>query len=558
MVLKKKFNPNRARLEKRKRKGKDDENDGEVKKVKKNHDLNSKQFHDITVLLETMKKRFPTFKEKEDKANEAFAEMEVDLSVYSNNFLGSQALEIMIPLLSVENLQKCFAVYQSQVGAYCNEKCGGKTLQTVIKEAGKRSYSHANDEHKIACREAVLSFSKAIINLTESLITNTYGSHTLRSVLFAMSQLKDSKKDDQKILPEYVEILQNFGTKLFGFNKFKFYTFHKMGTETVKVTMKVLDQLKSDLLRQYIQTILKHLTLKMIFETPVATLVLETVLLLSNAEEHAQVYETFFKGKLSKTFYERNGSHIVTRILENIRDKETFKAIYSEFKTEFKKLVAADKLALLEILCRECKKQEVNQKEFMKRIRKAYTCRTEDKLDKFVICLATNTQFKELQETYDFRAFDLNIHGTVMIQLLCEYQDPQIVVNGFLAMPSEQLLALFANRKGCYMADSYFKSETIDREAKKRMFKKFRNMFKDLLKDEGGAKGFIAIWNGVDQSQKSVIAKELKGDESWLENDFGAKVAEKIHYELYKSDKAAWKTKIEEKPTVSLLKLFKK
>lgn len=168
----------------------------------------------------------------------------------------------------------------------------------------------------------------------------------------------------------------------------------------------------------------------------------------------------------------------------------------------------------------------------------------------------------KLEETYF-----VNVHGSVILQTMLNFQRPKSVIDCFLAMSTKELSILFCDAKGCHIADSYCGGKFVGIKSKELLVKKlkvrlfffifksivlltvncrFQGTFQELAISKHGSRALEKIFFASATEQKVKIMEELSNKSQILNSTmFGQVILTKLKVELYKKSFHNWKSAIE-------------
>lgn len=99
----------------------------------------------------------------------------------------------------------------------------------------------------------------------------------------------------------------------------------------------------------------------------------------------------------------------------------------------------------------------------------------EDKQSKIVLCLSKLTTLEELQSISDqLEKEKLNLHGTIIVQTILEFNKPIKIVSGILSLDTNVLKGLFCNSMGSHITDSYVKSQFVGEKSREKLVRKMQ------------------------------------------------------------------------------------
>lgn len=104
-------------------------------------------------------------------------------------------------------------------------------------------------------------------------------------------------------------------------------------------------------------------------------------------------------------------------------------------------------------------------------------CHTpEERQKSFALCISRFQSYDEIQnkDAGNLQREKLNLHGTLILQFVLEFNKPIKVVNSILSIENTQLCQLLSNSMGCHIADSFVKSSFIGEKSRDKLIKKLQ------------------------------------------------------------------------------------
>lgn len=106
-----------------------------------------------------------------------------------------------------------------------------------------------------------------------------------------------------------------------------------------------------------------------------------------------------------------------------------------------------------------------------------------ERQNKFVICLAKFCTFENTTKM-NLQNLDkekLNLHGTLLIQAILNFNKPIKMINSLLSLDPNELKSLISNTMGSHIVDSYMKSNYVGEKSRERFIKKLQVKFTFFL-----------------------------------------------------------------------------
>lgn len=157
--------------------------------------------------------------------------------------------------------------------------------------------------------------------------------------------------------------------------------------------------------------------------------------------------------------------------------------MFDELCNNFKEIIEAGHTGIIWALAQSCKNLASKQGSFVQNLMKSLDCAEEDRQKDFILCLCKFINFETNQKQSDenLQKDKLNLHGTLILQLLLEFNKPIKVVNGLLNMDQNELKGLFSNTMGSHIVDSYVKSIYVGEKSREKLVRKMKVIIFNLV-----------------------------------------------------------------------------
>ncbi|KAK9872390.1 hypothetical protein WA026_017848 [Henosepilachna vigintioctopunctata] len=227
----------------------------------------------------------------------------------------------------------------------------------------------------------------------------------------------------------------------------------------------------------------------------------------------------------------------------HIQEKSEFESIFEELADHFQEIINEGHTGVIWALAEGCKRICTKQGPFFNKILKGLNClEPEERQSSMIRCIAKMQKFEDISKEEDLQKTKLNLHGTLILQILLDFNKPIKIVNALLQMESKELKSLFSNTMGSHIVDSYVKSTFVGEKSREKLIWKMKGTYQDLASTKYGSRSFEAIWNSAGLKHKMGILDELCCKEGlWSHSEHGKIIANKIHLSLYKRSKEEWK-----------------
>ncbi|KAF5281835.1 hypothetical protein FQA39_LY05049 [Lamprigera yunnana] len=509
-------------------------------------------------ILEVHKEGFPSEEEKSIFINNVFQHTEDQEVNCCCNQVGCRVIQTFLPFASDEYLKRYMEILTTDLRPLCCDPFASHVLQTLLEIACCKSLKDdINVDFKQFCRTTTLKISKFLLNNMEDYVWDTYGNHIIRTVLKSLACLET----DDIIDDEYKSIIKEYAVRLISWPQFNDLLYSEGTSGLLQVLLKTLEKVDTELLDKYAKKFVDSFTnitenksdnknldskLSDAFTSKPMTMLLESCIEVATPKFYTKIYKKCFATKLLYLSKTKNTNFAVQKLLSHCKDKVEFESMFDELSDHLSEIISAGHTGVILALGQTCKNLVAKQGVFVQSIMKCYNCyEPEANQMDIVMCLCKNTKQEFLKECKDpdLQNVQLNLHGTLIVQLMLEFNKPIKIVNSILNINATDLKKLFCNRKGNHIADLFVKSKYVGEKSRDKLFKKLQGTYQDLAGDKYGSRSFEAIWNTANLKSKTIIMNELAyKDGTWSNTQFGRIISSKINLQLYKRNKEQWHT----------------
>ncbi|XP_044264498.1 nucleolar protein 9 [Tribolium madens] len=478
------------------------------------------------------------------------------------NQVGCRVIEMLIPFANDEVLRRYMTCFGEELRPLCCDRFASHVLESLVAEATKKTFEPTSEDNiNLHCKEFVLKVSRFLLNNLEDYLWDTYGNHVIRRCLESLAQIPNEKiklEDfNTKVeLPEdFIEVIKDYCERIMHWPQFGDLCQTDVTSGFLQSLLKVLKKADKKLLKTLLQKLLainfapevetnESDKLSSVFLSKPAMMVLEIALEVSKSKMFSQIFLKCFSGRLIKLATTRSTNFTVQKLIMNCKEKSEFELMFDELCNNFKEIIEAGHTGIIWGLAQSCKNLASKQGSFMQNLMKSLDCVEEERHKDFILCLCKFNDFDttQKQSKENLQKDKLSLHGTLILQLLLEFNKPIKIVNGLLNMDQNELKALFSNTMGSHIVDSYVKSVYVGEKSREKLIRKMKGTYQELASSKFGSRSFEAIWNAANLKNKLAIMEELVyKDGSWSSSQYGKIIANKINLALYKRNKDEWK-----------------
>ncbi|KAG5894945.1 hypothetical protein JTB14_023294 [Gonioctena quinquepunctata] len=259
-----------------------------------------------------------------------------------------------------------------------------------------------------------------------------------------------------------------------------------------------------------------------------------------------QIYQACFAGRLLKLAKTRSTNFSVQKLLLHCKEKTEFEAIFDELVDHFDEILEAGHSGVLLSIAQTCKRLCAKQGNFVQSLMKTLHCfEPEERHDTFILCMCRLVSFENNKTTENLQKEKLNLHGTLVVQSMLDFNKPIKLVNSILSLDSNDLKNLFSNSMGSHITDSFVKGTFVGEKSREKIVRKLMGTYQELAASKYGSRSFEAVWNVASFKARVQIMEELSHKEgAWANSDYGKIISGKVNLLLFKRNKDEWKNSL--------------
>uniref|UniRef100_A0A2A4JPI7 Nucleolar protein 9 n=1 Tax=Heliothis virescens TaxID=7102 RepID=A0A2A4JPI7_HELVI len=470
-----------------------------------------------------------------------------------------------------------------------------------------KTESKYTEEHIQKCHEFTIKISKYALNNLEDFVWDQYANHILRSALKCLSGItllpgekpkvnifKQTVDDGKGIPPhttkmtyknvpdEFKEIVKEFVNRLSAWPQFKDLPYQNITSGLLQVLLYAIKNVDKnatkDLLRKLLDEsfapedwvgggdddkkdvkdaegdndAVKACNLPPVFESQPAVRLLEAALFVSKKKTYTQIYARCFINRLGQLAAMPMLNYTVQRLIDNCEVKEEFEPMFEELSDRVGALLSSGNTGVLVALAKACLRLKAKQAQFVNSLEAALKCNSPENQKYFsVLCLRLLPL-----ERVDLNALDkeyfINVHGSVILQCILDFQRPAKAVTGLLDLTAEQLMVIFCDAKGCHVADALCKGQCVGVKARDKLVWRLKGYYQKLALSQYGSRAFEQIFNVASIEQKVKLMNELADKSSLLNSTpYGRILAAKLQLDVFKLSQKKWEDTWKKKDVVN-------
>ncbi|BFZ19483.1 hypothetical protein BsWGS_22521 [Bradybaena similaris] len=334
----------------------------------------------------------------------------------------------------------------------------------------------------------------------------------LREKIVRLCNFEDHLRD-----PSYCPVLQTLLLIL-----------HKTSAEEYRSLVKlILDKscVSPDLEEADINDVSKRLPF--IVQNEVGSYLIELIISLAAGDELRVLYDLIFKGKLIYFAVHPIANYVLQKFLSVIVDPVMMKELLTDITGYLEDILAVNHVGIVTKLAQACRNTQTGQEDLIQGLLKAFHCQEpvekQTKIVPLVASLQTFENFFSDQETSSESAGHLlktvNIHGSLLLQELLQFTKPKLVVTSLLSLSPAELMGLCCDKCGSHIVDTFFSSQTVLDTNKFTFLKKLTGLYVNIACNRNGSRCLESIWKGSVLKAKTLIAEELSKSLDRIESD---------------------------------------
>lgn len=546
----------------------------------RNHgsDVDHDTYQYMVRILELMKSDFPSIEEKLIFVNNVYEQTIGHEIEYAQNQVGSRILDSLLKYANLETIQRLVTTFNPSLRLLSNDRFASHVLQKIVMvcadRGNKKIVLESNAEQSVdanievkeseveSYNSIVLKLSKYFINNIEEFVYDTYANHLLRTVIECLGGLIDKPEANDKkkmifdvrrpVIQEYKDLLSSTCNRLYKWPCFLEFGKDELTSGLLQSALYSLKDTFPTMMEEYVKRITNECfklgedqQLSNIFNTESSIRLLEACLSVGNPKSFNDIYEKYFSGNLKQLSLTQNTNFSVQRLFDHCTVKEKFEQIFEEIHVHFSEILEKGFTGILVSVANACLRLQIKQGAFVTELLRTLHCEVNEKQHFIVACvvsLKTSDQLENLKEKKEDDSKSLiNLHGSLIVQAILNFNKPIKMVNCLLETDIEDLVRLFEDPKGSRIVDAYMDSKYIGEKSREKLGKKLKGYWSRLARSTHGSRCLDRIWRSANMNQKTLIMEELAAaGESLRSTKSGQIMLNKLNVPLYARNKKDW------------------
>ncbi|CAB3229303.1 unnamed protein product [Arctia plantaginis] len=476
-----------------------------------------------------------------------------------------------------------------------------------IKKDSKKEESKYEEEHVQKCHEFTIKISKYALNNLEDFVWDQYANHILRSVLKCLSGITllpgekpkvnifKTTVDDGKGIPphltimtykiipdEFKEIVKEFVNRLSSWPQFKDLPYQNITSGLLQVLLYAVKNVDKNATKEVVRKLLDEsfapedwvsngndddkkdvknadetnevqtANLPPVFESESAVRLLEAALFVSKKKTYTQIYARCFINRLGQLATMPMLNYTVQRLVDNCEVKEEFEPMFEELSDKLPALLACGNTGVLVALAKACLRLKAKQTQYINNLESALKCSEQEKQKYFSVACLRLLPLDRVDLTSLDKEYFINVHGSVILQCILDFQRPAKAVNGLLELNPEQLVVILCDAKGCHVADALCKGQCVGVKARDKLIWRLKGYYQKLALSQYGSRALEQVFTVATLEQKLKIMAELSDKSNLLNStNFGRLIATKLDVATYKLSQKKWEESWKKKELIN-------
>lgn len=277
-----------------------------------------------------------------------------------------------------------------------------------------------------------------------------------------------------------------------------------------------------------------------VFTSESAIRCLETLIQISGPKLFTQIYAKLFSGRLAALSIKRLTNFSVQKLLDRVKEKDEFEAMYDELNDFIEKLLQIGHTGVVSSLSQACLRLCTRQGPFMKSIQTALDCtQPKQKSDAFAML---TLKLKPYAVAMEDKSNFIHIHGAIILQAMLQFNKPIKLVQCILDTANTQLADIFCSPKGSHVLDAFMDSKAVGEKSREKLMRHMNGCYLQMAISKHGSWAVEKMFGCASDAQKSRIVKELSENPNQLNSTpFGRLLNHKFHVDTYRLSPEQWR-----------------
>ncbi|GFN95952.1 nucleolar protein 9-like [Plakobranchus ocellatus] len=491
----------------------------------------------------------------------------------SQNQTVSRILEVLFSHSKPSHMQDLFCLFCRELTVVVFDRFASHVFQALIQYL-PAMYDERDKEDNSAWQKSFHENVQTLCGFMEShlrdVMTHTYGSHVLRSFLEALGgvhvkedvvrsrvsrgQRKDNettaqreKAMSQALTAAFQSSFKDITDKLVRLCNFEDHLADQNFCPVLQTSMLILHKTAPDQYKVLVDTIIDKTRLfennedvgvddvanrlPDIVQNEVGSYLVELLLSLASESQLQELYNKLFKKRIIYFAVHPIANYILQKMLSCVRQSDMMEELLTDIKPYLEDILAVNHIGIVTKLAEACRRTNTGQEDFLKALMGAFHCLEPEDRQKKVAPLLASLQTYEVffnpgQNQAETKEGEkpassmpllkaVNIHGSLMLQQLLQFQRTQQVASSLVGLTTPELVSLCCDRCGSHIVDI----RTVLEKNKVAFLKKLQGSYINIACNRNGSRCLENVWNASALKQKIHIAEDLAKNQERLEGD---------------------------------------
>ncbi|XP_025115842.1 nucleolar protein 9-like isoform X3 [Pomacea canaliculata] len=526
-------------------------------------------------VYEAVKEGFVSDEDKNIFLNNTFNQLVQEALEVAQNQTCSRIIESLISQGLSNNLRKLFVALCADLSISFLDRFASHVFQTLVlhlplyfvaarsdgtdEATGKNKTD--NDEEEDIGQEKVEASFKEVCNFVyknfETLMTHTYGSHVLRSMLETLSGVqvehkihkgkgsqacqqinveRQLKGQNWQVPQNFKELFNKYAGKLMQLCDYEVHLKDTSASPVIQTVLLIWNKTDEDRCQAECKTIIQRVKLSFSSEdhsefipdmatSQVGSHLLELIMNLSTPQMLEEMHAALFKGRLLHYAIHPIANYVLQRFMSSLKEKAL------ELSKHVEDVLAVGHLGVIISLADACRRNQHCQDDLVKVLMEAFHCNEPVErqilLPKLIASFITYDVFFKINEDTGKPPDDakeplltsVNLQGSLLVQQLLQFDRPTLMTQGIVGMTPAELSLLCCCPMGSHIVDVFFSSPYVLQKCKDDFLKKLKGLLMEVVCSKNGSRCIENVWKNLNFKQRISVAEELAESGARLHND---------------------------------------
>jgi nucleolar protein 9 len=209
-----------------------------------------------------------------------------------------------------------------------------------------------------------------------------------------------------------------------------------------------------------------------VFKNAAAVRLLEVAIMNASPKKFTQIYAKCFVNRLAVLSKHPLAHSSVQKLLDCCKEKAEFEGMFSELEEHLEEILKSHNTGIILSLAQACKQHSTKQGSFQKMLMRALHCL--EPVERQVLLAPLTLSLATYEKQIKSSKLDVQVNGSLILQILLNFNKPIQVVNSLLNMNTGDLKSVFTDKRGSHVMDAFMKSEFVGEKSRDKLIKKLQ------------------------------------------------------------------------------------